>query len=97
MGEVISLKVSDLNLGSREVKISRASVMVAGELIEDLPKSGKTRKVPLTRPLVEKLRAYTAEMRRPVGSFKVWTVHRFLRMLTGTYLKPQRLQSVVRI
>lgn len=64
MGEVISLKVSDLNFGSREVKISRASVMVAGELIEDLPKSGKTRKVPLTSALVEKLRAHTAEMRR---------------------------------
>lgn len=55
---------SDLNFGSREVKISRASVMVAGELIEDSPKSGKTRKVPQTSALVEKLRAYTAEMRR---------------------------------
>jgi integrase len=64
MGEVISLRVSDLNFGTKTLKVSRASVTVLGAVIEDLPKSGKSRDVPLTDALCERLRLHVADMRK---------------------------------
>lgn len=64
MGEVITLRVGDLNFGTKEVKISRASVTVKGVLIEDLPKSGKSRRVPLTGALIQKLLLHTADKKK---------------------------------
>jgi integrase len=59
MSEVVAIKAGDIDYGRREINISRSTVSVSGTYFDGTPKSGKSRKVPLTDPLVEKLRLHT--------------------------------------
>lgn len=60
ISEVIALKVSDLDFGNREIKVSRSTVAVSGTYYDGTPKSGKSRTVPLTDKLITKLRTQIA-------------------------------------
>lgn len=64
ISEVIALKVSDIDFGSKELKISRSTVAVSGTYYDGTPKSGKSRRVPLTDALLEKLRIHTQNKAR---------------------------------
>lgn len=58
ISEVVALKVSDIDFGRRELRVSRSTVAVSGTYYDGTPKSGKSRTVPLTDQLLEKFRAH---------------------------------------
>lgn len=58
MSEIVALKVSDIDYGTKELKIARSTVAVSGAYFDGTPKSGKSRKVPLTDSLMAKLRLH---------------------------------------
>lgn len=64
IGEVISLRVEDINYGEELIHISHATAVVERVLVEGSPKSHKSRKVPVTPSLLAKLRTTVAGRRK---------------------------------
>lgn len=65
-GELVALRVSDIDLDARRINVENAVSQVTGVgLVQDLPKTHQIRKVPiLTTPLLDTLRTAT-EGRKP--------------------------------
>jgi integrase len=57
IGEVISLRVGDLNYGEKMIHVRHSTAVVDRVLIESTPKSHKVRTVPLTPGLMKKVEA----------------------------------------
>lgn len=59
-GEIVGLRVDDLDLDTARVHVRRSVAEVHGELVEDVPKSGESRTVSLPRFIVRDMREYLA-------------------------------------
>lgn len=60
-GEAIELRVSDLNLLRRRIRVARAGIEVAGTIHVGTPKNGEARDVPIPKRLVKMLEARCSE------------------------------------
>jgi integrase len=85
IGEVISLRVKDLNFSEMVIHIRNATAVVNRALVEDTPKSRRVRTVPLTASLASKLLTHTKGKK---DSDRVFPEE------NGAQLHPDRYRSV---
>lgn len=71
VGEIAGLKVEDLDLRRRLLTIRRTIVVLDGQRVEHLPKSGRSRRVPMSPQLLEVLEQLLADPLTGDG----WVLH----------------------